>query len=241
MAAPSILGSNQSTSIVASIGVSITVPAGGGFLSIYVTAPDASVGGVTGVASTSGQGESYSLSGFGGDSTHTQGLWRWISSQALSPASFTVTATFITTASTVGIAARLMPGATAQLAACAGNVQQTPGTGVAGVTTGLSGTLSTSQAVLEGATITTSGAASISAAGGATLDATAWNPIKTNFVSFEYLQLSATTSVAATFTSGNGNPQVSVGGVWTVPSTGGATGGGGLGGGLDGGLTGGLA
>lgn len=213
----SLLGQASQTSGATSIGTSVTVPAGGAYLDVYVTAGVTVTTGFTGVSDNSGNSNTYTQQSAVIDTVDSQGLAHYTCTLAAA-GTFTVTASFSATVGDIAIAVFAVTGSTGLIASCAANYQASPGTGTAGVTTGASGALSTAASTLVGLTITSSGTASITAAGGSSqLGSTIWTNIKANFAFVETQSLTATTSVSATFTSANGNPQVSAGGVWGSP------------------------
>jgi hypothetical protein len=219
--AVSFLGSNQQTSTGSSVGVSVTVPAGGGYLEVYVTTGGATTQ-FSGVADNSGNGNLYTIQSSAEDTVGTQSLARYTSNASVAAGTFTVTASFAnSTQGALGIAVILVTGSTGQLAGLAANFQTTPGTGVGAVTTGSSGTLSSQPSVMVAITIGSSGGTlSTSAAGGSTqLGSTIWGALKANLGFMETQALSATTSIAATFTAGSAtNNFISVGGIWQQSS-----------------------
>jgi hypothetical protein len=234
---PSLLGQNSATAAASTVSVSVTVPSGGGYLWVIGTT-GAAPSNFSSVTDSSGSSPGYTQKTSSEDTVNVQSLASYISNAPAPAGTYNVTLNLAAgTAGFNGIAVYLIPNTTGNYTSQAGNYQPAPGTGV---TTGASGVLPGQPAVAVGATITTSGAASITAGSGFTqLGSTVWGTLKANFCFVEYQLLAATTSLSSTFTSANGNPQVSVGGVWLQPLSGGTQGG--LDGGLNGGLTGGFS
>jgi hypothetical protein len=214
--AATVLQVQQNSQVAAapSISVAITVKQGS-YIEVYATCGNAAA---TITLPTDGT-HTYAFQSSGYDSSDIQSVARYTTGP-VSAGTYTVAANFSSSTGDIGVAAVEIAGSIGQIASLSGNYQSAPGTGTAGVTTGSSGTLTSAPTLLTGMTVTTHSTASITAAGGSTIypiNGTGWANIKAAFYSFETQQLTGESSVAATFTSANGNAQVSLGGIW-LPS-----------------------
>jgi hypothetical protein len=157
----------------------------------------------------------YTLQSSALDTVNIEGLARYITGP-VSAGSYTVTANFGTSLNALAVLAIEVPNTGGQLASLAGNYQSAPGTGAGAIVTG-TGTFSSQLALVNAVTITTSGAAGVSAAAGWTAIGGIWSNIKANFGYLIQQQLTAA-SIAGQWTTVNGsNPQVSIGGAWSQP------------------------
>lgn len=217
--APSIVQCvpNSQSATGTSISATISSVAAGDYLEVWTTGS----GNNTQLLTPTDGVNTYATGNITEDTVDVQTLARYYTNAAVAGGSYTVQANFSTSLAAIGVLVCEITGTTGPIASLAGNYQASPGTGVGAVTTSASGTLSGTPALLTGLTITTSGAASITAAGGSTLHGTGWSAIKTAFYSLETQALSSTASVSAQFTSANGNPQVTIGGVWGAGGGGG--------------------
>lgn len=136
---------------------------------------------------------------------------RWFYATATGSTTSTVTATWNSSVSIRGIVAVVIRGCNAFLTS-ESNYQASPGTGSNAVTSGLLGTLASQPAALIGFSFDAAGTSAPNAGTGFTSAMTGWDVGAGAIMRIEHRRLTATASVAATFTATSGtSPHVTIG------------------------------